>query len=401
LFVVHLTRKHRSCSASARPSFALLLALAACGRVDFAEVPDAPPAPPRLTETHYEVGGMEVPDGLYDDTLGTVQLYIHNGDPDGCTMWSAADAYELGEEIAIEDLAPGTLETVPGTRLDTVNFVSTDGIRQLAHFVDHDLGIDCDVSVAKDGYQCAPFRDIAFASYSTTASCTDHVAVDDVPPSAIQWHDSNPGCPLTDFYYYSVSGPITPAQLYQGSACTAVLTLPDGPFYASGPLLNVQPMTELPDDVPGQRVVRTRITGGGAARPFLLYDTQLDVHCHPETMSDGSVRCMPDGAFTSGLYVDPACTDLQTFGWYLDFTNCPQTDFKYVIGGTVSSCSSASSREVYEIGPRYMGQYWVPDQMGNCTGPYSAASPEPRYWTLGRKLDPSELVEATLPSDGR
>jgi len=79
---------------------------------------------------------------------------------------------------------------------------------------------------------------------------------------------------------------------------------------------------------------------------------------------------------------------------YQDFAGCVQPQFEYAVGGSGSQCTTAY--DVYELGAPFSGLFWVKDQSDICQGPYAAGA-NPRYWMLGRKLDPSELVEATLP----
>ncbi len=83
----------------------------------------------------------------------------------------------------------------------------------------------------------------------------------------------------------------------------------------------------------------------GAAIASQIHDVDLDIHCRPAPMSDGTHRCIPVAAhsYQHGLYIDPRCETPA-----IDVPGGSR-EVRYAVD-IPSNCDERIAREVYEIG---------------------------------------------------
>lgn len=312
---------------------------------------------------------------------GTVMYYTATAT--GCSGpfdGSSYDMFALGAEVPLSELAvmDTPAPTDPG-RLQQRFAESADGARVFAGIYDSQLGSDCFLAfdAARSGARCVP--NSSSTGYYGDASCTS------------QRSSYRKGCPAPKFatkyeqfcsYVSAVptvyrNGALTTAALYLPSAmpppaCSVATGSAEMSYYEVGEqvALDVMPRAQSTEGSGRFRFVYTT-AGGGKVRDSALYDTAKGTECIPTTMQDGSMRCLPIGAYGTSLYYsDAACTVEQAVvvvpNTPANGCALPPVPAYSLRTSVVTSPTCSITREVRQVGAAFVGALYVKNGNG-CT----------------------------------
>ena len=291
---------------------------------------DAASACPSSVAQYYldyqTVGCNSLPAQLYQvgaKSTATSYYYMSsNGTCGGAnTVTSSDKLYALGTAIPAAQLVKLTSSAPEGSgRLGVRYLESSDGMRFPSFMHDAQLDADCNPSYAEDGdtaATCFP-RDGQYAFYAHDAACAqpelDLQSTCTAPAYAYTYPSTS--CPSDTYTYYPVTGKISGTPLFYptGATCTATTASSGEAYYSLGGALSLAPMTYAADTGTDHRIQLIHYTSpanDGNVRfrdPYKLFDSQMNTECYPETLPDGTIRCVAYGAYVSTYFANSACT---------------------------------------------------------------------------------------------
>jgi hypothetical protein len=441
-----------------------LLLLVGCGRIAFDPIDDAS-APPDEDGTHsgtrlkiewheYE-GGLRQPKAVWDSQLSTYclafgsacvpvtvpsssfsdpacstrvarvspcslvgfistssQIYrkgarlatttVYETDGTNCSPVSITDdVFELGAELLPDEMAPLSIETVPGTRLDLTFLTSPDGFRMQHSVYDHVLGEDCG-PVRGVQHACIPSTQ-ADATFASDSGCTQLLAgFSPMPPEAptYAFAPDFAGCPTNHVYYPIANEVVAPTAVYKNfgaSGCQPVPIVSER-FFTVGAPVALQDMAEQFGTTPARRIQPGYMLGGGITyREPAQLDTELGATCTPVLLSDGSRRCVPGGPNNPlTRYADASCTmPVDVVETYV-FDGCaPAAVPRYTWISMTNGCDY--SYELHDVGAELTGAYYQ-GAPGTCQ-PISTLGITLRRFAVGGVADLSALSTVSIVRD--
>lgn len=135
----------------------------------------------------------------------------------------------------------------------------------------------------------------------------------------------------------------------------------------------------------GTRIKARMLVTADGAKSFVGWrDTQLGVDCVFAKASDGKMRCLPFGNWTTSsiAYGDSGCTSPVAM-----FGGCSDPTWVGVVDAT--SCSSGKVA-IYEVSGEFTGSLFDKSSDGSCSYLPSLG----RYWALRPETPPSTYAEA-------
>ncbi len=223
--------------------------------------------------------------------------------------------YAPGEEVALADFVGATAVRADApSRIDLVTLEADDGARQPWRTFDGELDAECWTG---DGV-CAPTDAIWTGDYWADDGCSVPLGIGnacgDQPRYVIDRFRPDECTVIVTLFERGAER--TAGDVYQGDATSCALAAPiPEPLFEVGAALPLAPITErLEGDGRLRRYVT--VTDDGFRHPSVRvrawYDDDLGTRCYSANTSDGSTRCVPDGAVVGSEYfANPDCTEPQ------------------------------------------------------------------------------------------
>jgi len=341
-----------------------------------------------------------------------VSTYYYKNSNGTCGAANTAQSYDafyaLPAEIATTDLVQLTLGAPQGTgRLGVRSYESYDGMRFPWLLHDSAIDADCSPSYYSDTATtatCAPYN-ARYAAYNHDAACVQpELAIDKtctVPQYAYTFPDTS--CPYDQETYFAVSSQLASSPLYysSGTTCTATTPSASNNYYALGQQLNAMPLARGADTDPTHRIKLVHFTDQDGLRfrdPYAVYDGQKATNCYPETLPDGTIRCIAYGGYVDTYYTSSSCaTPVDVVEVYSGPASCmaptvPKYARKYVspAPGTCTYSTEVHAITTAHTSPVYTG---VP---GSC----SVYTPfEAKLYNVGPIVPVTDFVGATIVAD--
>lgn len=282
------------------------------------------PQPPAKYYLAYEpVGCTSVPSHLYlrGSQIGTASYYRKNTNGT-CSTATTAQSYDtfytVGSEVAKSNLAELTLSAPKGTgRLGVRYFESADGMQFPSVLHDTMLDADCSASYDSDAStaaRCVP-NDARYAYYAHDAACASPelglTSTCTTPKYAYTFPATS--CPDDSESYYAVAAQATSSPLYypSGASCVSTTASSGTSYWMLGAPVTTAPMTYAADTGTAHRIQLIHYTTPEGTRfrdPNTLYDSQMGTNCYPETLPDGTIRCVAYGAYIYSYFTSSTCT---------------------------------------------------------------------------------------------
>jgi hypothetical protein len=183
----------------------------------------------------------------------------------------------------------------------------------------HDGTLDADCSAeyyteSSSAARCTP-DDARYSYLAHDAACSQpELALGNTctkPAYAYTFPETS--CPDDSETYYAVGAQIASTPLYQpsGGVCTSTTASASMNYYAMGAAVALAPLTYAADTGTAHRVQLIHYTSPEGTRfrdPYKLYDAEKGTPCYPETLPDGTTRCVAYGGYISTYYTSSACT---------------------------------------------------------------------------------------------
>ena len=283
-----------------------------------------PQEPAKYYLDYVTVGCTSVPSHLYlrGAQLAAPNYYYKNsnGTCGSANTASATDKlYTFGSEVPNSNLVELTLSTPQGTgRLGVRYLQSVDGMQFPSVLHDAMLDADCSASYVSDtstAARCVP-NDARYAGYAHDNQCTvGELALSTTCTAPPKYAYTYPAasCPDESETYYTVGAQASPSPLYLQlfGGCIAVGAQANTSYYSMGTQVATAPLTYAADSGTAHRVQLIHYTTPEGTRfrdPYTLYDSQMGTNCEPETLPDGSIRCVAIGGYIDSYFANSGCT---------------------------------------------------------------------------------------------
>jgi hypothetical protein len=342
---------------------------------------------------------------------GTNNVRINRRETDGtCVTFTqgfqppeAYAAYRVLEELPADAFVEGTESVVMAeSRLTRRVITGSDGSKDSVYgMFDRERDQACHPSYAADGkVRCLPLQaSIKLTDTFADGACTQPVAMTygcdrDRPPPTVAEYDSSNACPQK-VRIFSMGSKLPGTYSNTSGTCTAGTT--QTPYYSIGaeiPAASFIEFARLEGQETGRIQRRAFSTSDGARSSSAWFnDNQLGLLCMFRRASDGTWRCLPQGAPKDRTpapnyslltrYRDAACTQGVTI-IAADNQGCTQPR---VVWETISGCPSIA--RVYQVGPMISATLY------RKTTACEVAPPDPDfdYYERGAEIPPTEFVE--------
>jgi hypothetical protein len=282
-----------------------------------------PQAPANYYLEYATVGCESRPAHMYlrGSPITTASYFYKNGNGT-CGPANAAQTYDafygFGNQVPNTAFVQLTLGAPTGTgRLGVRYYESADGLRFPWILHDTMLDADCNASYYSDAStaaRCVP-NDSGYAYYAHDAGCTQPelslASTCTTPKFAYTFPATS--CPGDSETYYTVGAQTTAPPLFEpiGASCAAQGTSSNTTYYALGGQVATAPLTYAADTGTAHRIQLIHYTTPEGTRfrdPYTLYDSQMGTDCYPETLPDGTIRCVAYGGYIYSYFTSSACT---------------------------------------------------------------------------------------------
>jgi hypothetical protein len=339
--------------------------------------------------------------------LAVTQYYYKQSDGTCAGPYTTTnyDFYQVGTEVApssFVQLMRGA--PIGSSRLAQRFYTSADGAQLPASLHDAQLGTDCFLSYQYGGAtsgSCVPSQ-VRYASYYHDASCTqgEFSITSSCPRPAYAEQSTNASCPGSPLKYFNVGAATAASPLFykSGPTCTMTTGSMGQTYYTLGTEITLASLPRSHDTTPNRSVELIHYTDGTATyADYSLYDVAHDTECYPYTLSDKSVRCLPQAGGVSSYFKDANCAqpidvlDLYTGGSTCGPPPLPSYAMKY-IRATSGTCGY--TYEIYSVGAPYTGPLY--QNVGTCQQVTSTTS---LFYSLGAQHPLTEFPTGTLVRD--
>lgn len=262
--------------------------------------------------SHVYLRGAKIPNTTYyyKSSTGTCST--------GYAPQSYDALYQLGTEVPKSDLVELVLSVPEGTgRLGVRYYESADGMRFPWRLHDTMLDADCSASYYSDAStaaRCVP-DDARYAYLAHDATCSQlELSIGNTcakPSYAYTYPDTS--CPDDSESYYAVGAQLASTPLYypNSGTCSATSASTNTNYYALTTPITPAPLSYAADTGTEHRVQLIHYTSPEGTRfrdPYKLYDAEKGTPCYPETLPDGTIRCVAFGEYISTYYTSSTCT---------------------------------------------------------------------------------------------
>ncbi len=370
------------------------------------------PVPPYYLE-RATVGCQARPAHLYvrGGPLAPAKYYVKNtsGTCGSAVASQSYDAfYTYGAEVATSELAELTLSAPAGAgRVGVRYYESSDGMRFPWMLHDGQLGADCAAeyySDASSAARCVP-DDARYAFYAHDALCTQpalSLAASCTAPAYAYTFPAT-SCPDDSETYYPVGTQLPASPLYypSGPICVATTAASGTTYFGLGASVTPAPLTYAADSGSAHRIQLIHYTTPEGTRfrdPYKLYDSAKNTACYPETLPDGTIRCVADGGYIDTYYASSACTtQVDVVEIYKGPGTCAAPVVPHYARKDVAPQpgTCAYSTEVHAITTPHAGNVYT-GSPGNCSlyTPY-----EGTLFDVGPVVPLTDFVSAALTMD--
>lgn len=160
-------------------------------------------------------------------------------------------------------------------------------------------------------------------------------------------------------------------------------------------IANPVPDAKADPDTSGTRLKARRYVGSDGSSQFVGWrDTKRNEDCSFLRHADGSLRCMPAGAFASSFYADAQCT-IPVAALALA-SGCPQPI--YVVSyATFATCGYDLVYRIYSVAGTLNGTLYARPSATTCTS--TTAPTGFSLYAAGAEMPSTEFVEASVKVD--
>ncbi|MEO8552582.1 MAG: hypothetical protein ABI678_21545 [Kofleriaceae bacterium] len=248
--------------------------------------------------------------------------YYYKSSTGTCSTGYAPQSYDafyaLGSEVPKSALVELTLSAPEGQGRVGVRFYeSVDGMRFPWVLHDATLDADCSAEYAADNSsaaRCTP-DDARYSYLAHDATCSQPALAlaNTCTKPAFAYTFPETSCPGDSETYYAVGAQIASTPLYQptGGTCTATSASANTSYYALGAPVSLASLSYAADTGTAHRIQLIHYTSTEGTRfrdPYRLYDAEKGSACYPETLPDGTTRCVAFGGYIDTYYTSSACT---------------------------------------------------------------------------------------------
>ncbi len=339
------------------------------------------------TRGAYPIAGASAVTAVYDRSIGSCT---------GPSSEPAGTTFDLGGALAAGELAEVTLATAAATgRLAAQSYTSGDGFAIQAQPYDRDLAASCTPLQSAGGSSCPP-SNVAFTAFTLDAQCTQSLAIapSACGPPAFASYTALGQCGNS----YATVGALLmpqPTMLYTESAgsCAATSMLPAGfAYFSLGVAISVATLARAPVPDPSHRIWPVEFTADGFRyRDAQLYDSALGVECAVGVAADGSLRCIPSGAYITHLFSDPGCSVPLDVAIDVPPLNCPTPMPAFAVA--IDSTTCGGTTRSFRVGAPFGGALF-----GGSPAACSAETALGPVFSVA-EMSPSELAAATQVMD--
>jgi hypothetical protein len=372
-----------------------------------------PQAPAKYYLDYEPVGCTSVPSHIYlrGSQISAASYYYKNSNGTCSTAnptFSYDTFYTFGSEVAKSDLVELTLSAPKGSgRLGVRYYQSADGMQFPSVLHDTTIDADCSASYYSDAStaaRCVP-NDARYAYYAHDATCASPelalTSTCTTPKYAYTFPSTS--CPDDTETYYAVSAQAMSTPLFypSGGSCFSTTASSGTSYWMLGAAVSTAPMTYAADTGTAHRIQLIHYTTPEGTRfrdPSKLYDSQMGTDCYPETLPDGTIRCVAYGGYIYSYFTSSACTTpIDVVEIYNGPTSCtPGVVPKYArkdIAPEPGTCTYGT--EVHAIGAVHAGAVYE-GSPGSCSvyTPY-----ESTLYNVGPVVPLTDFVGAALAQD--